>query len=189
MLNAGLIPRLEDKKFHVLCSARVAGPLPDDAGPIANSYLFHALNKWNSERTDLVSATRSSPGWPSRIFSSSSINNARTTPRALIFDQFEEFFTWHVDGGDERRDFIGQIADALEDALRSGRRLKIVFAMREEYVVQFEPFVYQLPEKLRTRMRLEPLRAREAMEAIRKPLKPWILNSREEKMTRRKRSS
>jgi hypothetical protein len=86
--------------------------------------------------------------------------------RALIFDQFEEFFSYHVDKGDQRQAFIGQIAAAL----RSGQRLRIVFALREEYVVQFEPFVYQLPDKLRTRMRLEPLRGREAMEAIRKPV-------------------
>jgi WD40 repeat protein len=90
--------------------------------------------------------------------------------RALIFDQFEKFFTSPVERSDERRVIITQIGDALEDARRSGRRLKIVFAMREEYVVQFEPLAYQLPERLRTRMRLEPLRAREAMDAIRKPL-------------------
>jgi hypothetical protein len=169
LLNAGLIPRLEDEEFHVLGSARVAGPLPADAGGIANTYLFHALSRWNSENTGLGLSLTELAGMTLQDFLQRLDQRCSGKPRALIFDQFEEFFT-HVDKGDERRVFIGQIADALGDAPRSDRRLKIVFAMRKEYVVQFEPFVYQLPEKLRTRMRLEPLRAREAMDAVRKPL-------------------
>lgn len=169
LLNAGLIPRLEGENFQVLGSARVAGPLPPGAGPIANSYLFQALSRWNSESRLGLSLTEL-VGMTLQDFLLQLSQRGPAEQRALIFDQFEEFFISPADRGDERRAFIGQIADALEDALHSGRRLKAVFAMREEYVVQFEPFTYQLPEKLRTRMHLELLRARAATDAVRKPL-------------------
>src|SRR5262249_6506635 len=172
LLNAGLIPRLEDEEFHVLGSARVAGPLPAYAGRIVNRYLFHALSMWNSEQAGLGLRLRELAGMTLQDFLRRLDEQCPRKARALIFDHFEEFFTCPVDKGDERRAFIGQIAAAQG----SGQRLRIVFAQREEYLVQFEPFVYQLPNKLRTRMRLEPLRAWEAIDAIRKPVEALDLD-------------
>src|SRR4030095_4851884 len=84
-------------------------------------------------------------------------------PRVLLFDQFEEFFAVNVAQSEQRNAFIEDLAQSLSGV----PRLKVVFAMREDYVTQFEPFAYILPGKLRTRMRLGPLRARAARQAIR----------------------
>jgi cell division protein FtsB len=165
LLNAGLIPRLKEEKFQVLGSGRVVGPLPRDAGPIANAFVFHAMSMWNSE-LGLGISIQELAGMTLLDFLQRLDQPNSGTPRALIFDQFEEFFTQRIEIRDERRAFIDQIAASL----RSISRLRIVFGMREEYLVQLEPFVYQLPDQLRTRMRIEPLRAREATDAIRKPI-------------------
>jgi hypothetical protein len=131
-----------------------------------NRYLFHALSMWNSEHAGLGLSLQELAGMTLQDFLQRLDQQCPCKARALIFDHFEEFFTCPVNKRDERRAFIGHIAAALG----SDQRRRIVFALREEYLVQFEPFVYQLPDKLRTRMRLEPLRAREAMDAIRKPV-------------------
>jgi hypothetical protein len=48
--------------------------------------------------------------------------------------------------------------------------LRIVFVIREDYLAQFDPFVETLPERLRPRFRLQPLRKYDATQAIKGPL-------------------
>jgi hypothetical protein len=113
LLNAGLTPLLEDEEFEVLGSGDVAGP-PVDV-PIANSYLFHALNKWNVDRC-LGLSLKELAGMTLQDFLLRLDQQGVGERRALIFDQFEKFFTSPVERSDKRRAVITQIADALEDA-------------------------------------------------------------------------
>ena len=57
------------------------------------------------------------------------------------------------------------------DALESISNLRVVIAMREDYVASVDPYASLMPENLRTRFRLERLRREAALEAVVNPLK------------------
>jgi tetratricopeptide (TPR) repeat protein len=175
LLNAGLIPRLAEEEFQILGPARVTGPVPPGTGEITNIYRFHALAEWNSDLSPSIATASELASLSLADFLHRLDVREPGRPRFLLFDQFEEFFAVNVAQSEQRRAFIEELAQSLSAA----PRLKVVFAMREDYVTQFEPFAYMLPDKLRTRMRLEPLRARAAVEAIREPLKAFDLSFEE----------
>jgi regulator of sirC expression with transglutaminase-like and TPR domain len=175
LLNAGLIPRLAEGEFQILGPARVTGPVPLGTGEITNIYRFHALAEWNSDLSPSIAMASELASLSLADFLHRLDVREPGRPRVLLFDQFEEFFAVNVAQSEQRRAFIEELAQSLSAA----PRLKVVFAMREDYVTQFEPFAYILPDKLRTRMRLEPLRARAAVQAIREPLKAFDLSFEE----------
>jgi hypothetical protein len=84
----------------------------------------------------------------------------------VIFDQFEELFTFYPERWQDREGFFVRVSDALEgDPL-----LRVVFVMREDHIAQLDPYTPLLPEKLRTRFRLERLRKRATLSAVTGPL-------------------
>ena len=88
-------------------------------------------------------------------------------PRALVFDQFEELFTLYPERWAQRSEVVEQIRDALEqDPL-----LRVVLAVREDFIAQLDPHAALFPAGLRARMRLEPLRRPAALEAVTGPLR------------------
>jgi tetratricopeptide (TPR) repeat protein len=166
LLNAGLIPRLEKEGFQVLGPAEVTGPVPPEIREITNVYRFHTLCKLNADLSSPIATASELTSLSLQEFLGRLDEQEPGRPRALLFDQFEKFFAANVAQSEQRRAFIEELAQAS----RAPSRLKVVFAMREEYIAHFEAFAYRLPDKLRTRMRLEPLRERAAVEAIRGPL-------------------
>ena len=92
----------------------------------------------------------------------------------LVFDQFEEVFTLRDDAF--RRNFAAEIGE-----LSRGRRhgagaaessppdVKIIISLREEYLGALEEMTGAIPELFRERLRLMPLTAQEAREAIVEP--------------------
>jgi hypothetical protein len=166
LLNAGLIPRLVKEGFQVLGPAEVTGPVPPEILEITNIYRFHTLCELNGDLPCPIAAASElgSLGLPEFLGRLDEQEPGR--PRVLLLDQFEKFFTVNIAQSEQRRAFIEELAQAS----RAPSWLKVVFAMREEYIAQFEVFAHSLPDKLRTRMRLEPLRERAAVEAIRGPL-------------------
>jgi hypothetical protein len=166
LLNAGLIPRLEKEGFQVLGPARVTGPVPPEIREITNVYRFHTLCKLNADLSSPIATASELASLSLQEFLGRLDEQEPDRPRALLLDQFEKFFAVNIAPSEQRRAFIEELAQAS----RAPSRLKVVFAMREEYIAQFEVFAYSLPDKLRTRMRLEPLRERAAVEAIRGPL-------------------
>src|SRR6185295_1643144 len=100
-------------------------------------------------------------------------------PRLLVFDQLEEIFHDQIDVYQEQHEFFTQIGELLQRARGTGGGergpgeavpTRVLLSMREEYIAQLDDFAMLLPERLRTRYRLERLRAPAALEAVTGPL-------------------
>jgi len=168
LLNAGLVPLLEEEGFEILPLTRVRGLIPEDVKPkrISNLYIFNSLMSWAKDEID-----------PRRLAQMSLVSFLQgrdhptdemglPSPRVVIFDQFEELFAFYPERWKDRRKFFEQVCDALEtDPL-----LRVAFVIREDYIAQLDPYAPLLPEKLRTRFRLERLRKEAALSAITNPL-------------------
>ena len=89
-------------------------------------------------------------------------------PRAIVLDQFEELFTAHPDRWPQRQPFLEQLTEALSD----DPLLRVVLAIREDYIAQLEGYAGAIPEGLRHRYRLDRLARDAALSAITAPLEP-----------------
>lgn len=171
LLNARLIPMLKENRFEIFPVARVKGMLAGkiEYEEITNIFVFNTLMNWveNEKVIDVKSL--------SQMTLTNFLNERKhpidetglELPRAIIFDQFEELFSLYQDRWRDRVGFFEQIRDALE----KDKLLRMVFIMREDYIAQFEPYANFLPEKLRTRFRIERLNRDAALLAIKEPLK------------------
>ena len=171
LINAGVIPKLITEQISVFPIARVGIKLRENikAKKISNVFLFNTLLSLEGEKeqqrvdhlfkmslADYLKK-QASNGEPEDL----------STLRVLIFDQFEELFTNFPERWQERESFFINIREALkQDPL-----LRIVFAMREEYVAELEPFAPMLPLRFQKRFRLERLRKEAAKDAIEGPVK------------------
>jgi pentatricopeptide repeat protein len=168
LLNASLIPLLEKEGFEILATARVRGLAPKDipAENIPNLYVFNVLMSWTGSTDEPQSLAKMTIAEFLNLEDRPMGREGMPTPRVAVFDQFEELFTFYPERWNERQDFFEQVSEALE----RDRLMRIIFVMREDYIAELDPFVSVLPEKLRTRFRLERLREDAALEAVTEPL-------------------
>lgn len=169
LINAKLIPMLEKAGFEVLEPARVRDVLPDDSvlNDDSNIYAYNVLRNWDEGRTPAEVLARMSIPEFLRKGRSEVSDEEDERPRVVIFDQFEELFSSYQEHSKHRENFFEQVGDALEE----DRVLRVVFAMREDFIGELDPYLSLLPEKLRTRFRLERLSEEDALLAITEPLK------------------
>ncbi|HWF87327.1 MAG TPA: hypothetical protein VN659_00785 [Pyrinomonadaceae bacterium] len=176
LLNAKLIPKLEEEEyFHVLPPMRVQGQLPAalKIGKNTNIFVLNALI--SSGQFDV---TKSNIGMTFHEFVAQcgqrTNEYGEPAPIVMVFDQFEELFTSYPGRWADREEFFRQIGEALEGNPKKGLAghplLRVMFCMREDYIAELDPYLPLLPEKLRTRFRLEHLREKKALTAITKPL-------------------
>jgi cytochrome c-type biogenesis protein CcmH/NrfG len=168
LINAKLIPLLEEKGFEVLKPGRVRGLRPPDIprDAIRNIYVFNAIRSWDDNNTDPKLLAELSLRDFLKQRKRRTNKNDEVSPYVAIFDQFEELFTFYPERWGNRQDFFDQIGEALDE----DRFMRVVFAMREDYIACLDPFLPALPEKLRTRYRLERLAADQALRAVTGPL-------------------
>jgi tetratricopeptide (TPR) repeat protein len=184
LINAGLIPSLEKEEFEVLPVVRLRNfglEQNRDVDEVANFYVYSALMNWVGDQIDLKRAKKMSL----KDFLQTRISSMRGQEfglfRVIIFDQFEELFTLFPERWREREGFFIQ----LSDALKNDPLLRAVFVIREDKLAQIDPFVPLLPEKLRTRFRLELLHDAAARMAIEMPIKKHTRRSFEEGVVER----
>lgn len=176
LLNAKLIPKLEEEEtFYVLPPMRVQGQLPANlkVGRKTNIFVLNALMS-----SGLVDVTKMNMNMTFHEFVAQCGEHTNEygepTPIVMVFDQFEELFTSYPGRWMDREDFFKQVGEALEGNSKKGLAgnplLRVIFCMREDYIAELDPYLPLLPEKLRTRFRLEHLREKKALTAITKPL-------------------
>ena len=94
------------------------------------------------------------------------LNRSRTGLRVLVVDQFEESFLWCIRDG---RTILG-LFEELREAMEHDPGLRIVLAIREDFLAQLDPFAAMLTCGLRTRFRLERLDRASVLAAVKNPL-------------------
>jgi phospholipase C len=162
LLNAGVVPQLQARGFDVLPTARVSGAADESIeSGIENIFVFNCKRFWGDGTAANATLSAVLASRPREVSTSGELS-----PRIIVFDQFEELFTAYPDRWAERAKFFQQLDDAMTD----DRSLRVLFAMREEFVAYLDPYEDLLPEELRTRYRLEQLREDAALAAVEQPL-------------------
>jgi len=168
LIQAALIPRLEEEGFRVLPIMRASLEPPPGAGlpAKANRYMMSLLLSLEEalppeQQTPLAELAGLTLG---DYLDRRSAAAAGADSIVLILDQFEEVLTVDPTDREAKAEFFAQVGAALRD-----RRRWALFAMREEYVAGLDPYLAALPTRLSTTYRLELLGVAEAKEAMQRP--------------------
>lgn len=163
LLNTAVRQSLEESGLEVLRSTRVGVSVPAwlgaRAGEIANVFSFSAVSGLRGDTLPDVRSTLAGylSGLPPR-------RGARG--RVLVIDQFEELFTQHLGRHEDRAGFMEDLRAALE----AQPGLRVILAMRQEYLANLDEHAERLPPELRpARVWLRRLEGRGALEAITRP--------------------
>jgi tetratricopeptide (TPR) repeat protein len=174
LLNAGLIPELQEKDVELLPVNRVTIPVAETVplNHTRNAFMFNVIS-------NLLPSLPDHDSWlQTATLADVLIRIPRSTDqfgeqrhRLIVFDQFEELFSHYPQRWQDRTNFFRQV----EEALQKDSFLRVLFILREDYLAAFGEFANILPEGVRTRYRLERLRGLEALLAITRPLEgtPW----------------
>ena len=162
LLQAGLLPRLEEQ-FDVWAPARVN--LPPGSDGTANRYVRSVNHSFEAEVPDGLRRPESAIAGMTLAEYVASRPRRRSAPgnTVLIFDQFEEILTAGPTAFEARREFFTQLA-----ALLQRPEIWAIFALREDYLAQLDPFADELPTHLKNRFRLDLLRREGAEDTIRR---------------------
>ena len=168
LLNADVAPRLQARGFEVFAGMRVSGDLPEGVSPTAvrNIYVYNALSSLAQSRGSRVPETATTIGEYLRAIPYPATTAGGASIRVLVLDQFEEVFTAFSERWKDRGEFFDDLGAALEE----DPRLRVVLAMREEFIGGLDTHADRLPERLRTRFRLERLGPDAALLAVTRPL-------------------
>jgi len=165
LLNAGLLPVLEEEEgFEVFPPARFAG---GDLPPgFANPFVHNIVENWRRGIGGATSVQDASLAQFLAGHAHAVDADGFAAPRLVVFDQFEELFTLYQQHWRLREPFFVQLAELLDnDPL-----LRVMIAIREDYLAQLDRYGRHLPGAIRTRLRLERLSAEAALTAVTQPV-------------------
>lgn len=110
LLNAGLIPLLEENQFEVFPVARVKGTILENIKPdeISNIYVFNTLTSWVEDEYDVERLAKMKLVDFLTELEHMLDEDSMPLPRAIIFDQFEEIFSLYQDRWKDREGFLSK---------------------------------------------------------------------------------
>ena len=168
LINAGLVPSLQEEGFGVLPVARIGlDPDGDHAVATGNRYLASMLLSLERDapagsqpRTAALGETSLGAYLEQRGLADGRDHHV------LIIDALEELLTLDPTDRAAKERFMAELGDVLRD----GRRWAL-FALREDYLGGLEPFLRYVPTRLATTFRLNLLEAPAARAAIQSPVR------------------
>ncbi|WP_448610435.1 nSTAND1 domain-containing NTPase [Geodermatophilus sp. URMC 60] len=168
LIEAALVPALQDDGFEVLPVIRVTHPLDPQPGLPArcNRYVMSALLSLEEglppERqrpvAELATLTLR------EYLEAHADRDGRPGNEVLVFDQFEEVLTADPTDEPAKHVFFKELGQTLRD-----RGHWALFSMREDFLAALDPYLVHVPTRLRTRFRLDLLSVDQALEAMRRP--------------------
>ena len=163
LINTSIIPELREAGFVTLPVVRIRGAPVASHQTAANVYVDNIRNAIAPENPE---------GQPSHGPELKLVDVLRIVAPplgaqgpVLVFDQFEELFTTYQDRWPDREDLFRQIAEALDGI----PTLRVLFSMREDFVAELDPLIWQIPQGIDVRYRLELLRHEAAISAVIEP--------------------
>lgn len=168
LIEAGLRPQLEEREFQVLPPIRVGYEPPAAEGLTGvNRYVLSVMTSLEEARPpdeQMDPAELADMGLDEYIRRCD--DQVPDKDPCLIFDQFEEVFTLDPTDWDAKEEFFVELGRVLSDRGRWA-----LFAMREDFIAQLDPYLALIPTHFDTRYRIDLLGPDAAMQAITKPAK------------------
>jgi hypothetical protein len=170
LINTRVIDGLERHKLAIFPPVRVQGKIPAfvDERDVDNVFTLNTILSLEADASPALIrefGRMSVVDYISRGRKLGKFGNDQ--PVVVVLDQFEEFFAFYEHRWQDREKFVQQLITALH----SIDDLHVVFAMREDYIANFDTYARFFPNRLRARYRLERLRRDGAIEAIEGPAK------------------
>ncbi|MBD0292536.1 MAG: ATP-binding protein, partial [Jiangellaceae bacterium] len=169
LIAAGLTHMLESEGFEVLPVVRVTHEAPPGSTlvrPPRNRYVLSTLlsleeslppeQQHHTTELDAMTVTEYVKQWADR--------DDRPGNEVLLFDQFEEVITADPNDHDAKAEFFADIGTALHD-----RNLWALFAIREDFLAELDPYAGYVPTRFANRYRLDMLGVDQALEAMIRP--------------------
>ncbi len=132
LLNTLILDSLQDQNLDVSVGIRVGSAISDRTvvSGIRNVFTYSVVA--GIENTPTPNPCRS-------LRESLSLRKRRAgmRGRVLILDQFEELFTQHTEWFEHRQQFLADVVEALA----ADENLRVVFAMRQEYLADIDPLL------------------------------------------------
>ena len=166
LLQAALIPALEEQDFVVPPIMRVGAELPGvlELSPRPNRYVLSALSLLE---TAVPVDDQRSPAELAALSFSDYLDQSYPPDQGhivLVFDQLEEVMTLDPTDAAAKVEFFRQLGEALRD-----RRRWAVLTLREDFVAALDPYIKAFPAPLSRRYRLDLLGPDAALIALTAP--------------------
>jgi hypothetical protein len=184
LLNAKLIPALEEKLYEMLPVARVSGASEVPA-TVRNVYTYNimvglARGEPDPERfaqlslSDFLWRLSTDDGQHYALREGSeamrlSASKDELWPRVLVLDQFEEIITTYPTFWRHREDFFRQ----LDEAMRADALLRVVLCLRSDFVQDLDRYTGLLENGLRSRYHMLPMGTADGLAAIEEPARAF----------------
>ena len=166
LIAAGLVRQLEAEGFEVLPLVRLTHEAPPDSslsGPPRNRYVLSTLlsleeglppeHQRRTADLDAMTVTEYLANWPDL--------DDKPGNEVLLFDQFEEVITADPNDHAAKEEFFADIGVALRD-----RNLWALFAIREDFLAELDPYSRFVPTRFANRYRLDLLGVDQALDAM-----------------------
>ena len=166
LIQAALVPELEQIDFHVLPIIRVNQPLANGWNHGSNRYVHSALLSLDSALPP--SDQRGAKELAAMTLSDYVLARRRPVDSAssdvFIFDQFEEILTLDPTDLEAKRAFFADVGQLLRNEERWA-----IFSLREDHLAALDPFLPAIPTRLATPFRLDLLGPEAARLAMQQP--------------------